>query len=392
MEWIFTNLKKEDNKFFFNIDDKENFFIFRNGIKLLIDGYILPRVEYFDEYKNLNQHELIENLYIKHNDNFIKYIKGVFNIILIKENSFQIFNDRHSIKKFFIYQDDDVWIIANNLSLISKKKKLEVNKINAALFCLMEHFIDGTTLFKAVSYSKAATKLIFDKELKKEYYWSSQELIDLQKKDYSYCFLSEYWKNLIKYYIQYLQPKAITMTLTGGNDSRMILAALLNLGEKISAFTFGNPLSYDGVISQLIADRTGIAYDNYFVEHPTADWFSKQALELNKMGNSLINIHRAHRNDALANVYCKYPNTEMIFSGLVGGEYIKEPKYNDKTIPIIFKELHSITDKKTAEKLLKIKLKTKGFNINVLDISKLYSKLRSFLKYGDGLEDKKNSL
>ena len=71
---------------------------------------------------------------------------------------------------------------------------------------------------------------------------------------------AEYWKSIIKQYTDYLKPKALSMTLTGGIDSRMILSAFLNLGIKPNAFTFGNPHSFDGVIAAKLAEH-GVEVD-----------------------------------------------------------------------------------------------------------------------------------
>lgn len=326
MTWL---LKNDNEKYCFEVNDEEQVHNLKCGFKLLIDGYVIPRINIYNEYRLLSQSELIDSLIQKYSLNFIDHIKGVFNLILLKEDTFYIFNDRHSIKKFFIYQEKSNWFISNQLREISKIVELSISKNNAAMFCIMEHFVEGFTLFNNLIYSQAATKLSFNKNIELSYYWKPELLLELPLKDYSYDFLVDYWRKMISNYIEYLKPKDITMTLTGGNDSRMIFAALLNLGVTFNTFTFGNPHSSDSIVAKELADKQGINFNNYFVEYPTKEWFSEYSNKIIEFGNSFINIHRAHRLDAVENEISKNPDVEMIFGGFMGGDYLKGIIYDD---------------------------------------------------------------
>ena len=352
-----------------------------NNVNILffIDGYVLPRKKYYKEYSKSEQPELLKNLYIKFGLNFIKYIKGVFNILLIVGEEFYIFNDRHSIKKFFIYRNCNRFLISNNLKVISKKVNLQLDKENAVLFCLMEHFIDGKTLFKNVTYSKPASKLFYSKSLQFDHYWYPDELLNLEVKKYSFDELAEKWRTIIRQYVTYLKPEAITMTLTGGNDSRMILSALLNLGIKPNAFTFGNPNSFDGVVAAEVARCADLNYHNYYVKNPTSEWFEQYGNKIIEIGNSLINIHRAHRLDAIERELESNPANEMIFGGFMGGEYLKGIPYDDYIIPKLFRKweennLHSL------EKELLYILEEKKIDLRKIKIDEICNYLGN-LKY-----------
>lgn len=338
MNWFITNIESVSNnhqekkcslfKYYTN-SETYKFKFESKDIEILIDGYIIPKLEYFNEYKHFTQYELVKSLFKKYDLKSINYIKGVFNVFIIVGERFYIFNDRHSIKKLFIYKKGDKFFISNNLKTISENIELSFNKNNAAIFCLMEHFIDGLTLFNDLFYSKPATIVKFDKKLIIGNYWLADELLNFEKKEISYSEFANKWKDIVQNYIEYLKPKDITMTLTGGNDSRMILSALLNIGIKPNAFTFGNPESNDGVIAQKIANKVNLNYHNYFVENPSPEWFNSYAEKIIDIGNSLINIHRAHRLDAIEKEVNQNPDNEMIFTGNMGGEYIKGIVYDD---------------------------------------------------------------
>ena len=65
------------------------------------------------------------------------------------------------------------------------------------------------------------------------------------------------------------------------------------------------------------------------MSNPTDVWFSEQAREITEFGNSLINIHRAHRLSAIKEEQQVNPDAEMIFGGFMGGDYIKGIVYDD---------------------------------------------------------------
>ena len=56
------------------------------------------------------------------------------------------------------------------------------------------------------------------------------------------------------------------------------------------------------------------------------------------LGNSLVNLHRAHRLHAVEQEIKTNPETEMIFSGFMGGDYVKGLSYDDYITPQIFEE------------------------------------------------------
>ena len=178
-----------------------------NDLAFFIDGYIMPRKHIFLKYAHLSQEELLDLLYYEHSLEFINYLKGAFIIIIFKDRSFYVFNDRHSIKKFFIYQEGREFIISSSLSIISKSVQLRLNKESVALYCLFEHFVQGTTLFDKVEYSQPATLLSFDGSLVIKKYWNPVELLNHDLEDHSYEFYAHFWKELINQYLDYLKPE-----------------------------------------------------------------------------------------------------------------------------------------------------------------------------------------
>ena len=381
MNWFITNRTTNQTK---------NNKLFDTNIqsKIFIDGYVIPRITVFEQYKHLKQENLIAELYKNFQSDFIHYIKGIFTIIILNDHGFQVYSDRHSIKKYFMYQTEKDFFLSNSLELIAENYALKIDKENAALFSLTSHFFNGNTLFKNVQSSLPAQHLTFtENSLHILSYWNPREILHLNPAKKNREYYASNWSKLIASYVDYISPENISLTLTGGNDSRMVLAALLAQKKKFHTFTFGNPLSYDGFITKELIKEANLDHNFYFVKKPTKEWFTKHAKNLIQFGRGLINIHRAHRNDAIAKEKEHY-NTEMLFTGLVGGEYFKEPSYDDVTIPAIFENILEVKDKTKITGIISEELKNKGFNIDKIDLNTIYAKLNNFLIHGQGLKPK----
>ncbi len=385
LNWIITNLESAYLSKFKYSHVSKNYQFYSdyqiqtdttNNIQFIIDGYILPRKNIYFQYKHYKQYNLLIELYSIYGDKFIRYIKGVFNIIIIKNNTFQIYNDRQSIKKFFKYEKDNSFILTNLLENISRLTPLYVDYNNTRLFFLMEHFIDSNTLFQYVNYSKPACFISFINSIEERQYWSPLELTKQELKNYSYNELSQLWNEIIQQYINYLKPKKITLTLTGGNDSRMILASLLNLNINTNTFSFGNPLSHDSVIAKTLAEKSYLNYNNYFVSNPTKDWFMEYSNKIVDFGNSLINIHRAHRLNAIEQEVKNNPETEMILGGFMGGDYLKGIVYDDYITAEIIR--HIEYSKEPLDSIIQSILDKNFITSSSNDIQEIMDKINHF--------------
>jgi len=338
MEWYISNIEKLKSQGIVNnyssnlkgdsISDK---------VHVFIDGYVLPRVHIFNTFQSTSQQELVSILYEKYKLDFVNYIKGAFCIIIFDGESVYVINDRHAFKKFFIYQNDGSFIISNSIQFIIKNATVSVSKINAIVFCLHEHYVDGRTLFNEISFSKGASLATISQSISIKLYWKINCMLEKQKEYFSLDSFSHVWKTIITHYIDYLKPKQIGITLTGGNDSRMILSALKSTSVDFSAFTFGNPLSLDGIIASRLAQEINIRHHNHYVQTPTNEWFKEFSHKIIEKGNSLINIHRSHRLDAIEKEVLLNPKLDMLFCGFLGGEYIKGIIYDDYITSKLFR-------------------------------------------------------
>ncbi len=369
--------------FFSNLESKS-----KEKIGVFIDGYVIPRLSVHEKYTGKTQYELIRELYASYKSNMIDYIKGSFIIIIFFENQVEIFSDRHNTKKYFIYRQNNSFLISNSVKLISEKISLEFSPENAALYCLMDHFTGEQTLFSNLNQSLPATYLVFNEEIKCSQYWLPKDLFNRNQKKIRTSEFAINWSSIIKAYIDFLKPVETGITLTGGNDSRMVLAALLRNGIKPKIFTFGNPCSADGYIARKVANALEIDNNIHFVSTPTKDWFSEKSKRIIREGNLLVNIHRAHRLDAIECEKKLNPDLNMVFTGLVGGEYIKGSGNNGQVIPEILHKFKKCKNKNRQIKLISRELENSGIKQDSLNINVIYDHFKKIDEAGKNFSEK----
>lgn len=358
-----------------------------NGLTIFLDGYVLPMMQHYEGLCHLEPLDLIQHLWMRHGREFIHYLKGVFCIVLLKSEGFEIYTDRHGINNFFTYRQGSKYVISNSLEEISSRVKLEPDPENAAVFTLLSHFIGPATPFANVANSEAGTFLKCSRgELTPGRYWQPEELVKKGRNvaPHGDGSIAQAWKELAGQYLAYLKPAGVSLTITAGNDSRMVLAALLAQGESPHTFTFGNPASYENVVSTQVANAAGVSHSVHFVETPDAAWMEKRSRELIGLGSGMVSIQRAHRLDAYAKEKATYPANEMLFTGLMGGEYIKMPPPNSAALPRLLKLATNPNSEDELARIIYEVLRSRGFRAENVDVSEVGRKIKALVSRAEG--------
>ena len=138
--------------------------------------------------------------------------------------------------------------------------------------------------------------------------------------DKFYCIITEHLNGY--------KNSEVSITLTGGMDSRIILAALLKAGVKPNCITFGNSQAIDVVLAKNIAEHFGLSFHNACPNSPIKEWYYKWIVDTIIKDNGNAHLHRAHRNAAIAE-HTEIYSPKVLFTGHMGGESIKGYIYNN---------------------------------------------------------------
>ena len=310
----------DDDKFYYNEKSKTGIFLF---------GYVLPRMDQDESIVNL------ENLLIEFNKNsqsILNNIKGIFSIIHLNNGIFNIYNDHLGIFKFFYSSKSNDITISNSIKLVVKNvSNPEICKKSVSHYYLFNYLLNKNTFYKDISYSFPATHLFIDQNsIKVNYYFDIISVIQNQDKKiknaYAIEYTSDVWLKIISQYLKY-QNNKISMTLTAGIDSRIILGTLLkpDVGN-INSFTFGHINSYDVQHAKLIASKTGINHNHYYPEIFFFTDFNEIAQKTFDLGESMVSIYRTHRFDAYSKVAQSFKGIVM---GLGGSDLVRGIDYDN---------------------------------------------------------------
>jgi hypothetical protein len=305
-------------------ESKEQF----GDITIIIDGNPLPRNYWYSEYGQRKKGKLVYDLFSKFGTSFITKIKGFFLIVIFTKDSFYVYNDIHSVKRFYFNCKNSRISLSNDLDLLKKNLDTKIDDNIAIHQSLFQHFLFGQTIFENIKYSEYASfATLVESRLTISKYWTVDELIS-DRQNTSNEEFTIVFNNTIHNYIKYFNPNHIAITITGGRDTRSVLASLINNGNLPHTFTFGNPQNRDVVVGKLIAQTCGLTFSNPWLDNPSYNRYKLLTEEIINNKNPFVNIHRAHRLDAIKKE-TENKNIDMLFLGAMGGDYIKGTAFDN---------------------------------------------------------------
>lgn len=316
--------------------------------KMILIGYVQPRKKEFQQFETLSQSELVFNLYRLYQLDLVYYIKGVFNIIIFDKNEIVLINDHLGLKKLFKYEMNNMLLISNNFKLmISQINDLKINHNAISKYAIFNHYVNQETYVKGVSFLKGGNIYTTNNNvLTIKSYWRYSNLLNLKKEKKSFADYSKEVKTIIDQIIKYQKPKDHLISLTGGKDSRTILAGLMSLGINPKCFTYGNENSSDNIYAKKISKGLSLNHKILSNSLSNDDLFLIYN-RIIKTGNPLINIHRAHRLYAFEQIAKQQDRNTLFWGGYLGGELLMGMYYDDLIFTKLVKD--KILNKKSID-------------------------------------------
>ena len=228
-------------------------------------------------------------------------------------------------------------------------------KLNNALFSLFHHDVSSTLNEKSHFTDRLWNNL--------------QQPVSISENE-----IGEEIISILKDRTKNIDNHEIGLTLTGGFDSRVILAALLHIGIKPVCFTYGNEKNRDIQIARIICKKLGLTYYNVANEKPTLEWYSNWCLKTVILDNGNAHLHRAHRTAAISELTEKHP-LKVLFTGHLGGENIRGLSYNDYFSSPFFEDFNE--NNLSFDENLKNQLNRYFIKVNASEIASMKEKIDS---------------
>jgi asparagine synthase (glutamine-hydrolysing) len=185
------------------------------------------------------------HLYEEYGSRFFEMLNGTFSGVLIdkRENKVILFNDRYGLGRMYYHQSPDGLYFASEakaiLRVLPHLRKLDMRGLGELMICGCT--LQNRTLFPDISLLPAGSVWTIPRggEVRKETYfdrtsWENQS--PLPPEEY-YEALKATFNRILPRYFAGRQRTALS--LTGGLDSRMIIAGLRRSPGELPCFTFG---------------------------------------------------------------------------------------------------------------------------------------------------------
>jgi len=197
------------------------------------------------KFERFNASYLI-HLYEEESDNFFEKLNGWFTGILIdiSRKKIILFNDRFGMQRLYYYEKDDAFLFSSEAkSILNIRPYLrKINMQSLAELISYNCVFENRSLFSKIFTLPGGSIWTFDNgrlEMKKSYFkpavWENQTFLE---KEFFFKRLQETFLKIIPRYFESRQN--IGMSLTGGIDSRIIMA-YANIGVgKLPCYTFNS--------------------------------------------------------------------------------------------------------------------------------------------------------
>jgi asparagine synthase (glutamine-hydrolysing) len=191
---------------------------------------------------------------------FLEKLNGWFSGVLLDlpEQKIVLFNDRYGVNRIYYHEDARGFYFASEakalLKILPGTRQLNLRSLGEVLSC--EAVMENRSLFSGISLLPAGSAWVFSrgKPVKKKTYfkqeaWESQP--ELTESEF-YEKLKETWTRVLPKYFNGKQ--SVGLSLTGGVDSRMILAWAPRSPGTLPCYTWGG--TYRDCADVKIARRT----------------------------------------------------------------------------------------------------------------------------------------
>ena len=232
---------------------------------------------------------------------FLEKLNGIFSgaLLDLRTNRVVLFNDRYGLGRIYYHESPDGFYFASEAkSLLAVLPGLrEIEQRSLAEFYSVGCVLQNRSLFKDISLLPGGSQWTFhgDGRIERQRYfdpqaWEQQEQMDARSYTEQ---LTEVFSRIVPRYLQ--GPSAVGMSLTGGLDSRMLLAwARVDRGT-LPCYTFGGPYrdSADVRIARRLAAIAGQPHTTIQVENNFFPEFSSLAEQTVYLSDGAMDVSGA---------------------------------------------------------------------------------------------------
>lgn len=293
-----------------------------------------------------NDAEFCLHLYEELGLKFVENLNGSFAAVILdlNNNTMIISNDRYGLRPLYYLLFDGRIIFASEVKAIiqDNRFKKEVNIGAVSEFFAFGHLLGDKTLFNGIKLLPPASILVCqDGDISIDSYWT------FRYEDNDQIFNEDYFVDeLVKLFKQAVQRRIsgchkIAIPLSGGLDSRSVVAAVNEKFDIISTVTF----KFDGIdntpdIADMVSTVKGLTNIKLDIKKDFLADFGRDAVYLTDGMLNLVHFHEISILDKIKE------NSDVLlvafaFDALLGGSYLNRKILSDKSynelVEVIYK-------------------------------------------------------
>ena len=207
--------------------------------------------------------------YADSGESFLRDLNGAFAGLIIDyaKKKAVIFNDRYGLERLYVHEGEEGIYVASEAKaiLVAAPKTRSIRPDSLGEWFTCGAVMGGKTLFKDIETAPSGCVLTFgpERSLRTSTYFDKQEWRTLERlsPDVYYKCLRERFEACLPVYLE--DPGSVAMSITGGLDSRMILAFAEKLPAEMRSYTFGGMYREcaDVRLAKVLAEKLGLSHE-----------------------------------------------------------------------------------------------------------------------------------
>src|ERR1700693_862815 len=208
------------------------------------------------------------DLYEEEGDQFFEKLNGLFSGLLVdqRRNKAFLFNDRYGVERIYVHETRDATYFASEakalLAVLPDLRAFDQNGV--AQYLAYGCTLGERTLFRGISLLPGGSKWTFEYgaiRSKERYFepvfWETQETVAAEQFEDEF---SETFRRVLPRYSEH--GESVGISLTGGLDTRMVMACLPQTETSHPCYTFvgESGLTLDARLSARIAEVRGLRH------------------------------------------------------------------------------------------------------------------------------------
>ncbi|NIO36482.1 hypothetical protein GTO27_02140 [Candidatus Bathyarchaeota archaeon] len=217
-----------------------------------------------------NDADFCLHLYEECGEDFVKNLNGSFVIVIFDTDNRKMIvaNDRFRLRPFYYAQNGERYLFASEVKAILEDKSFQKMVCHEAVadFFAFEMILNDNTFFEGIKVLPPASIMIWSNGQ-----WSTRKYWDLDfKEDCNYS--KEYYvENLVRVFREDIKRRMkgnhrMGVNLSGGLDSRAIVAMMAKHHNPIHTFTYGVKRGDEAKIAEKVAESLGTTHRFFALE------------------------------------------------------------------------------------------------------------------------------